>query len=229
MSDRALKIIDILSDAFPTLLKAGLQWTCTLTLVSFFFGLIIAVILALMKLSNSRVLKAISSFIIWFVRGVPLIVLLFIIFYGMPAVGIILPAFLAATIGFSLNEGAYNAEIIRAAILSIPKGQWEACKALGMTQPQTLSNVVMPQATLVAIPPLANNFISLVKDTSLAAIITVPEMFQRAQQVVAVTYEPLWLYLEAGFIYLIFSSILSYFQGKLEIKFGKHANNLNMH
>lgn len=221
MSDSMQRIVEILVDAFMPMLKAGLQWTCSLTLVSFFFGMILAFILALCKLSKSRILKGVSSFIIWFVRGVPLIVLLFIIFYGMPNIGIVLPAFLSASIGFSLSEGAYNAEVIRAAILSIPKGQWEACKAIGMTTGQTLRFVVVPQATRIAIPPVANNFISLVKDTSLAAIITVPEMFQRTQQIVAITYEPLWLYLEVGVIYLIFSSVLSYAQSKLEKKFGK--------
>lgn len=224
MSDSAQRIFEILVDAFIPLFKAGLQWTCTLTVVSFFFGMIIAFILAICKMSKSRILKAVSGFIIWFVRGVPLIVLLFIIFYGMPNIGIILPAFLSAAIGFSLSEGAYNAEIIRSSIQSIPKGQWEAAKANGMTTGQTLRHIIVPQATKVAIPPLANNFISLVKDTSLAAIITVPEMFQRAQQIVAITYEPLWLYLEVGLIYLIFSSVLSYGQSKLEIKFGKHVH-----
>lgn len=223
MGESVTRIVNILIDAFPQLLQAGLQWTCTLTLVSFFFGMILAFILALCKLSSNKVLKGISSFIIWFVRGVPLIVLLFIIFYGMPNIGIILPAFFSAAVGFSLNEGAYNAEVIRASILSIPKGQWEATTALGLTKAQTLRYVIIPQATRVAIPSVANNFISLVKDTSLAAVITVPEMFQRAQQVVAITYEPLWLYLEVGVIYLIFSSILSYGQSKLEVKFGKHV------
>ena len=223
MGESVTRIVNILIDAFPQLLQAGLQWTCTLTLVSFFFGMILAFILALCKLSSNKVLKGISSFIIWFVRGVPLIVLLFIIFYGMPNIGIILPAFFSAAVGFSLNEGAYNAEVIRASILSIPKGQWEATTALGLTKAQTLRYVIIPQSTRVAIPSVANNFISLVKDTSLAAVITVPEMFQRAQQVVAITYEPLWLYLEVGVIYLIFSSILSYGQSKLEVKFGKHV------
>lgn len=226
MNESAERILGILTDSFLPLLKAGIQWTCSLTLVAFFFGMILAFILAICKLSKYRILRILSGFIIWFVRGVPLIVLLFIIFYGMPNIGIVLPAFLSAVIGFSLNEGAYNAEIIRSAILSIPKGQWEATKALGMTNGQTLRYVVIPQATRVAIPPISNNFISLVKDTSLAAIITVPEMFQRAQQIVAVTYEPLWLYLEAGFIYLIFSSILSYGQTKLERHFGKHVQDM---
>lgn len=226
MIESAERIITILINAFWPLFKAGLQWTCTLTIVSFACGLIIAFILAICKLSKNKLLRGLSGFIIWFVRGIPLIVLLFIIFYGLPNIGIVLSSFLAASVGFSLNEGAYNAEIIRSAILSIPKGQWEATKALGMTSGQTLRHVVMPQATLVAIPPLANNFISLVKDTSLAAIIVVPEMFQRAQQIVAVTYEPLWLYLEVGMIYLFFSSILSALQNRLEIKFGKHQESM---
>jgi cystine transport system permease protein len=228
MSDSVTRILQILADSFLPLLKAGLQWTCTLTLISFFFGMILAFILAICRLSKYRVLRIISGFVIWFVRGVPLIVLLFIIFYGLPNMGLVLPALLSAAVGFSVNEGAYNAEVIRSAILSIPKGQWEATKALGMKNWQTLRYVVIPQATRVAIPPISNNFISLVKDTSLAAIITVPEMFQRAQQIVAVTYEPMWLYLEVGGIYLIFSSILTYGQSKMEKKFGKHVQNMHI-
>ena len=149
MGESVTRIVNILIDAFPQLLQAGLQWTCTLTLVSFFFGMILAFILALCKLSSNKVLKGISSFIIWFVRGVPLIVLLFIIFYGMPNIGIILPAFFSAAVGFSLNEGAYNAEVIRASILSIPKGQWEATTALGLTKAQTLGiRILTEQAYL---------------------------------------------------------------------------------
>lgn len=225
MSSEASRIIQILADSFWPLLKAGMQYTVTLTLISFVLGLILAFVLAIMKLSSFKPCVWVSSFIIWFVRGIPLIVLLFLIFYGLPQLGLVFNPFIAAVIGFTLSEGAYSAEVIRASILSIPKGQWEATTALGMTKFQTMRKVIIPQASVVAIPPLGNNFISLVKDTSLAAILTVPEMFQVGQQIVAVTYEPLWLYLEVGFIYLVFSSILSLGQSKLETKYGKHLSN----
>ena len=152
-------------------------------------------------------------FYVWIIRGTPLLVQLFLIFYGLPSVGILLDAFPAALIGFTLNVGAYTSEVIRAAISSVPKGQWEASFSIGMNWSQAIRRTVLPQALRVAVPPLSNTFISLVKDTSLAAAITVPEMFQTAQRIVAVTYEPLILYVEAALIYLAISSVLSSLAG----------------
>ncbi len=151
-----------------------------------------------------------------------MIVQLFVIFYGLPKVGIMFSPIVSAIIGLTISEGAYDSEIIRAALTSIPKGQWEACHALGMSKLQTLLNVIIPQAALIAVPSLGNMFISLVKDTSLTAILTVREVFQIGQQIVAVTFEPLWIYLEVGVIYLIYSTVLSQLQGVLERKLGKH-------
>ena len=133
--------------------------------------------------------------------------------------GITLNPFPAAVIGFTLNVGAYSSEIIRAAIQSIPKGQWEAAFSIGMTKSQAMRRIILPQAVRVSLPPLGNSFISLVKDTSLAATITVTEMFQKGQQIASVTYEPLWLYIEVAFIYLIFSTFLSSIQARLEQRF----------
>jgi cystine transport system permease protein len=129
----------------------------------------------------------------------------------------------AALIGFSLNVGAYNAEVIRGAIEAIPRGQWDAAYSLSMTRAQALRRTVLPQAARVAVPPLSNSFIALVKDTSLAAVITVPEIFQAAQRIASVTYEPLTLYVEAALIYLVLCSFLTSAQGRLERYFGQHA------
>lgn len=214
--DKTLRIIGILSDSFVPLLKAGLTFTVPLTLVSFVLGLILALFTALARLSNVKPLESIARFYVWIIRGTPLLVQLFIVFYGLPAAGITIDAWPAAVIGFSLNVGAYASEILRAAILSIPKGQWEAASSIGMSYSQALRRIVLPQAARVSVPPLANSFISLVKDTSLAATITLPEMFQVAQRITAATYEPLWLYCEAGLIYLIFCTILSALQGRVE-------------
>ncbi|WP_051321941.1 amino acid ABC transporter permease [Alicyclobacillus contaminans] len=208
---------------FLPLLIAGVEWTVPLTLVSFAFGLILALLTALARLSGLAPLVAVARFYVWVIRGTPLLVQLFIIFYGLPGVGITLPAFPAAVIGFTLNVGAYNSEVIRAAIQSIPKGQWEAAQSLGMTNRQVLYLIVLPQAARVAVPPLANSFISLVKDTSLAAVITVRELFQVAQEITAAAYAPLATYLEAAVIYLLFSTVLSYAQGYLEKRFGRYA------
>lgn len=214
--------IHILIDSFLPLLKAGLTFTVPLTLVSFVIGMVLAFIVALIRIFGKGPLAALANFYVWIIRGTPLLVQLFIIFYGLPSIGVTLDAFPSAVIGFTLSVGAYNSETIRAAILSVQKGQWEAAKALGMTKAQTLLYVILPQAIRVAIPSLSNSFISLVKDTSLAAAVTVTELFQTAQQITARTYEPLWLYTEAAFIYLMFCSVLTALQSKLERWFGRH-------
>jgi cystine transport system permease protein len=205
------------------LLYAGLVFTVPLTLVSFALGLTLAFIVALVRLFGPAWSVSVARFYVWLIRGSPLLVQLFVIFYGLPNVGIVLDPLTAAIIGFSLNVGAYNSEVIRGVIESIPKGQWEAAYSMGMTRTQALSRAILPQAARVALPPLSNSFIALVKDTSLAAVLTVPEIFQAAQRIASVTYEPLILYTEAALIYLVFSSVLSSAQVRLERKFGRHA------
>ncbi|WHY67516.1 amino acid ABC transporter permease [Neobacillus sp. SuZ13] len=217
--ERIDRIIGILSDSFFPILKAGIQFTIPLTIITFILGLILAFFIALARLSNMKVLNAVAKFYVWIFRGTPLLVQIFILFYGLPSMGITLDPFPAAVIAFTLNKGAYSSEIIRAAILSIPKGQWEAAFSIGMTKSQAMRRIIIPQAIRVSLPPLGNSFISLVKDTSLAATITVTELFQKGQQIAAATYEPLWIYIEVAFIYLIFSTVLSYFQTKMEIRF----------
>jgi cystine transport system permease protein len=217
--DRFHRIAGILSDSFFPILQAGLYFTIPLTLISFVLGILLAFFTALARLSSVKPLNAIANFYVWIFRGTPLLVQLFILFYGFPSIGLTLNPFPAAVIGFTLNVGAYSSEIIRAAIQSIPKGQWEAAFSIGMTKSQAMRRIILPQAVRVSLPPLGNSFISLVKDTSLAATITVTEMFQKGQQIASVTYEPLWLYIEVAFIYLIFSTFLSYLQAMLERRY----------
>ena len=218
-TERTERIIGILSDSFFPILKAGLYFTIPLTLITFVLGIILAFFIAIARLSSFKLLVTIAKFYVWIFRGTPLLVQIFILFYGLPSIGITLDPFSAAVIGFTLNKGAYSSEIIRAAILSIPKGQWEAAYSIGMTKRQAMRRIILPQAIRVSIPPLGNSFISLVKDTSLAATITVTELFQKGQQIAAATYEPLWLYIEVAFIYLLFSTVLSYLQTLLENRF----------
>ncbi|MCH1640802.1 ABC transporter permease subunit [Paenibacillus timonensis] len=210
------RIWNIIVDSFLPLLKAGVAFTVPLTLITFALGLVVAVLTALARLSSFGPLRQLARFYVWIIRGTPLLVQLFIIFYGLPTIGITLDPFPAAVIGFTLSVGAYGSEIVRAAILSIHEGQWEAAFSLGMTRLQALRRIILPQASRVSVPPLANSFISLVKDTSLAATVTYTEMFRTAQQITATTYEPLVVYCEAGLIYLIFSTILSALQNRLE-------------
>lgn len=221
--DRAVKIINMLIDSFFPLLRAGLAYTVPLAIISFILGLILAIFTALARISGIRLLDFVARFYVWIFRGTPLMVQLFIIFYGLPRAGLIIDTWPAAIIGFTLNVGAYASETIRAAILSIPRGQWEAAYSMGMSYPQTLRRVILPQAARVSVPPLSNTFIGLVKDTSLAATITLTEMFQVGQRISAATYEPLWVYMEVAFIYLIFCTVLTALQGHLEKRLGRYV------
>ncbi|MHB8128090.1 MAG: amino acid ABC transporter permease [Mobilitalea sp.] len=215
MSERTIQII---TESFWPILKAGLQYTIPLTIVSFLVGLIIAIVVALVQIANIKVLKQIVQIYVWIFRGTPMLVQIFIIFFGLPKLGILLDPFPAAVIAFSLNVGAYSSETIRAAILSVPKGQWEAGYAFGMTFSQVFRRIILLQAAKVSVPPLSNSFIGLVKDTSLAATVTLPEMFMVTQRIVAFRYEPLLIYCEVAVIYLGFCSILNVLQKYLEKK-----------
>ena len=208
--------LQLMIDSFWPLLSAGLIFTVPLTLITFVLGILLGLLVALARLYGPTPLVALVRFYVWLIRGTPLLVQLFLIFYGLPSVGIVLDAFTAAVIGFTLNIGAYSSEIIRATLAAIPKGQWEAAYSIGMNWPQVMWRVILPQAARIAVPPLSNTFISLVKDTSLAAAVTVPELFQAAQRLASVTYEPLILYSETALIYLMFSSVLSTLQDRLE-------------
>lgn len=221
MNVKMARIIDILLDSFIPLLSAGLRFTVPLAITSFAFGMILAFSVAIIRFYDIKPFSGIAKTYVWIIRGTPLLVQLFIIFYGLPNIGIILSSFVSAVIGFTLSVGAYGSETIRAAIMSVDKGQFEAAHALGLSKTQALLYIILPQAVKVAVPTLANSFISLVKDTSLAAAITYKELFQAAQQITARTYEPLWLYMEAAFIYLLFCSLLTLLQSRLEISFGK--------
>ena len=208
-------------DSFPKI--PGLTATIPLTIISFSLALVIAVVAALVQFANIQGLKQIARFYIWIFRGTPLLVQLFVVFFGLSRIGIVLDPFPAAVIVFSLNEGAYCAETIRAALESVPKGQLEAGLCAGLSYLQTIFRIVLPQAMRTAFPPLSNSLISMVKDTSLAANITVTEMFMVTQRIVARTYEPLLLYLEVGLIYLIFSTVLTKLQAVGEKKLGSYG------
>ncbi len=208
--------LQLMIDSFWPLLSAGLIFSVPLTLITFVLGIVLGLSVALARLYGPAPLVMLVRFYVWLIRGTPLLVQLFLIFYGLPSAGIVLDAFTAAVIGFTLNIGAYSSEIIRATLAAIPKGQWEAAYSIGMNWPQVMWRVILPQAARIAVPPLSNTFISLVKDTSLAAAVTVPELFQAAQRLASVTYEPLILYVETALIYLLFSSVLSTLQDKLE-------------
>ncbi|MGG1290564.1 amino acid ABC transporter permease [Bacillus smithii] len=216
--------MQIVQSSLLPMLKGALYYTLPLTLITFSIGLILALLTALARISSIKPLQWIARFYVSIIRGTPLLVQLYIIFYGLPSIHITINPFPAAVIGFSLNVGAYASEIIRAAILSIPKGQWEAGYSINMNYSQILRRIILPQAVRVSIPPLSNTFISLVKDTSLASLILVTEMFRKAQEIAATTYEFLLLYSEAALIYWIICFILSIIQQKLEGRFDKYVS-----
>lgn len=209
MTDR---IWGLLADSFTQILVPGLTVTLPLAAASFSIGLVVAVLTALVQYRRVPVLRHIARFYIWVVRGTPMLVQLYVIFYGLPDLGITLEPIPAAVFVFSLSTGAYSAESIRAALESVPRGQIEAGLCVGLTYRQTLLRIVLPQAMRTAFPPLSNELISLVKDTSLAANITVAEMFMETQRIVSRTYEAMPLYLEVALIYLMFSTVLTLLQ-----------------
>ncbi|MDF2667668.1 MAG: ABC-type amino acid transport system, permease component [Microbacterium sp.] len=197
----------LMLDSFWPMVLAGLRGTIPLSLASFAIGLVIALLMALLRLSRNVVLSGIARFYISIIRGTPLLVQLFVIFYGLPTIGVTIDPFPAAVIAFS----------------SVPRGQWEAAHTVGLSPTKTLTRIILPQAARVSVPPLSNTFISLVKDSSLASLILVSELFRQAQNIAAFSYEFMAVYLEAALIYWLFCLVLSFGQNALEKRLDRHV------
>jgi cystine transport system permease protein len=212
----------VLDNLWP-LAKAALTMTIPLTIISFAIGLVIALAVALARLSPNVVLTNVARFYISIIRGTPLLVQLFIVFYALPEFGVKIDPFPAAVIAFSLNVGGYAAEIIRSAIQSIPKGQWEAAETIGFNYVGALRRIILPQASRVAVPPLSNTLISLVKDTSLASTILVTELLRQAQIIAAPTFEFFALYGTAAIYYWVICLVLSFGQSRLERRLERYV------
>lgn len=212
------RLVELLVNSFWQILLPGLKITIPLTLISFAISLVIALFTAVVQVANIKGLKQLARLYVWVIRGTPLLVQLYVIFYGLPGIGITLDALPSAIVVFAFNTGAYVSETIRAAIESVPDGQLEAGYCVGMSYTQTMVRIILPQALRTAFPPLSNSLIGLVKDTSLAANITVMEMFMSAQRIAARTYEPFALYCEVGLVYLIFCTVLTRLQRVWEAK-----------
>jgi L-cystine transport system permease protein len=207
--------LDLLRQSAPLLLK-GAGYTVLLSVIGMGLGVVLGFGLALMRLSRTALLRWPAAVYVSAFRGTPLLVQLFLIYYGLPKFGIELSPLVSAGIGFSLNIAAYASEILRSAIAAVDKGQWEAASVLGMSRGQALRRVILPQAARTALAPLSNSFIGLVKDTSLAAVIQVPELVRQTQLIVARTYEVFTMYLAAAAIYWILSTVLAAMQDRLE-------------
>jgi L-cystine transport system permease protein len=214
---------DLISSSLWPMVRGALTATIPLALVSFALGLVLALVVALMRLSRVRVLSAAGAAYVSVIRGTPLLVQLFVVFYGLPSIGLTISPWPSAIIAFSLNIGGYAAEVIRAAIQSVPKGQWEAAHMIGMDRATALRRIILPQAARVSVPPLSNEFISLVKDTSLASLILVTELFREAQQIAAFSQEFMVLYVEAAAVYWVICLFLSAGQTVLEKRLDRYV------
>ncbi|TDQ42678.1 amino acid ABC transporter permease [Aureibacillus halotolerans] len=208
-------------EAFPYILQ-GMGLTLLISLISMAFGLLLGLLIALARSSNRAVLRWPARLYISFMRGVPILVILFILYFGFPVIGIQFTAILAAIIGFSINSAAYIAEINRSAISSIDKGQWEGAHALNFTYWQTLRRVILPQATRVAIPPLFNVLLDLTKASSLAAMITVPELLHKARVFGAKEFDFMTALIVVAIIYWVVCSAMAFFQDGLEKRFSRY-------
>lgn len=217
------RLAGILIESFPKILLPGLKMTIPLTVISFSIALVIAVIVAMIQVARVPVLRQLVRLYIWVVRGTPLLVQLYVVFYGLPNLGLVLEPFPTAILVFSINEGAYCAETMRAAIESIPRGQMEAGVCVGMSWMQTMWHVILPQSFRTAFPSLSNSLISMLKDTSLAANITVMEMFMVTQRIASKYYEHLALYIEVALIYLLFCTVLTRIQAVCERKLATYG------
>ena len=219
------RLLGILTDSFPKLLEYGIKVTVPLTILSYAIALAVALVVALIQYANRGFLRQLCRFYIWIIRGTPLLVQLYIVFFGLPGIGIRLEAFPAAMIVLGFNEGAYMAETIRGALESVSRGQLEAGYCVGLNMPKIMWHVVLPQAFRTAFPALGNSMISMLKETSMAATISVMEMFRQAQVINGRVYESLGLYCEVAVIYLLFCTFLTWVQRRGEKRLASYGGN----
>lgn len=222
IAEQLLPILQSAWEALPTLLRAA-PITLGYALAAMLLGLPLALLVALARLARFPALRGVSGVYVSFMRGTPLLVQIFMLYYGLPAFGINVSPLLGGVLALTLNAAAYLSETIRASILSVPRGQREAALSLGLTERQTLRLIVLPQAARVALPSLGNTLIGLVKDTSLVSVITVVELLRSAQLVIARTFEPFGPYLAAALIYWLISSLLALVQRRLEARLARQG------
>ena len=214
---------ELVRSSLGPLFDGLVKGTIPLTAISFVLGLVLAVLVALMRLSGNRLVSGIARFYVSVIRGTPLLLQLFIVFFALPSLGITLEPWPSAIIAFTLNVGGYASEAVRGAILAVPRGQWEAAMTVGMSRTTTLRRVVLPQAARIAVPSLSNTLISLVKDTSLASTILVTELLRKAQEIAAPTFEFFTLYGLAAVYYWVVCLVLSFGQTRLETRLSRYV------
>jgi cystine transport system permease protein len=212
-----MEIWELLHQATPVMLK-GAAYTLLFALASMVGGLVLGFLLAVARIVPWRVVQAPAALYVSAIRGTPLLVQVFVIYYGLPSIGIEFSPISAGVLALSLNASAYLSESLRGSILGVHKGQWAASYSLGLTYLQTLRYVIMPQALRIAVPSLSNTLISLIKDTSLVSVITVTELMLATKEVIATTFRPLPLYLAAAAVYWCLSLCFETLQRRLERK-----------
>ncbi|RNB87677.1 amino acid ABC transporter permease [Brevibacillus fluminis] len=207
----------LVTEFIPFLLKASLM-TLELSIVSIILGLLLGLVAALMKISTIKPLVWLADLYIWVIRGTPMLVQLFLVYFGLPQFGIELGPFTSAVIALGINSGAYIAEIYRGGMLSIPKGQTEAAQSLGMNYGTIMKRIILPQAFRVSIPALGNQAISMLKDSSLASLVTVSELMMVSQRFAATNYAFFEFYIVAALLYLLLTTIFSFVLNKIEYR-----------
>ncbi|HGK8167623.1 TPA: amino acid ABC transporter permease [Streptococcus pyogenes] len=209
--------IPLMKDSLGFVLS-GLPYTLGISLLSFFTGLFLGLGLALLGRSRQPLFHYLVRVYISIMRGVPMIVVLFVLYFGLPYYGLELPALLCAYLGFSMVSAAYISEVFRSSIEAIDKGQWEAAKALGLPYALMVKKIILPQAFRIAVPPLGNVIIDMVKSSSLAAMITVPDIFQNAKIIGGREWDYMSMYILVAFIYWLIAFLLERYQEFLENK-----------
>jgi len=214
-----MDLFELLRDAAPIMLK-GAGYTLMFAVAAMVGGLVLGFPAAIMRMSRWAVLRWPAGLYVSMMRGTPLLVQIFVIYYGLPTVGIEFTPVTAGVLALSLNSGAYLSESLRGAIQSISPGQWRASASLGLSHWQSLQYVIMPQALRVAVPSMGNTLISLIKDTSLVSVITVTELMLATKEVIATTFRPLPLYIAAALVYWCLSLAFEALQRRAE----RHLN-----
>ncbi|AMU13200.1 MULTISPECIES: amino acid ABC transporter permease [Burkholderia] len=212
-----MEAIELIVHTLPVMVK-GAVFTLKFAVASMALGLVVGLVVAIMRIGSNRLLASLAQGYVSLMRGTPLLVQMFVVYYGLPDLGITLDPTTAGIFTLTLNAGAYLSESMRGAILGIGRGQWAAAHSLGLTHVQTLRYIVCPQALRLAVPSLGNTLISLIKDTSLVSVITVTELLRSTQEVIAATFQPLPLYLAAAAIYWVLSTLLTRLQGRVETR-----------
>lgn len=212
-----MEALELVVHTLPVMVK-GAVLTLKFAVASMALGLVVGLVIAIMRIGSNRLAAGLAQGYVSLMRGTPLLVQMFVVYYGLPDLGITLDPTTAGIFTLTLNAGAYLSESMRGAILGIGRGQWAAAHSLGLTHVQTLRHIVCPQALRLAVPSLGNTLISLIKDTSLVSVITVTELLRSTQEVIAATFQPLPLYLAAAAIYWVLSTLLTRLQGRVETR-----------